>query len=404
VPRGVSPNALAGGMGSHLSRCDWVDPPEGFEVLGMGAGDCNIGCVDPTTGTLNADCTDFRNPFVPGGHAIDELVDPTICPSGDDDDDTGTDGGDDDDDGPPIGPDDPSSDSADNFQFYCFYDLRDRESFCQATNLGKDDITVHVQVFNVAENCNENNFFDNYTPNDTHIYDLNNIETNDGSPSGIDLQPGAYGFVVVTVVDGIGGFATEGSIIGNFRVIGSDGTEYRTNALGIAILNERPSDLTNEYTFNFNQIIDVTLSDVVGIAVDNIMGDEVKASNILNIFRKFEVNILNNNENVFSCRDIVFSCTDQDHPLLEGLLENSGSSVASFEYGINNELDHSKGGELLCPGNNITEGIVKLNHLMPTGAFDLFVGYVGLNNGNGRGSMDSFWGENLFISDGGDDM
>ena len=68
------------------------------------------------------------------------------------------------------------------------------------------------------------------------------------------------------------------------------------------------------------------------------------------------------------------------------------ASVASFEYGINNAIPHSRGGELLCPGNTISEGFVTLNRINDRAAN--FVGFIGLNTGNGRGSMDSFWYRN----------
>ena len=47
---------------------------------------------------------------------------------------------------------------------------------------------IHIQIFNVADDlCDENNFFDTYTPNDTHIYNLRDILTNDENPSGVTL-------------------------------------------------------------------------------------------------------------------------------------------------------------------------------------------------------------------------
>lgn len=98
---------------------------------------------------------------------------------------------------------------------------------------------------------------------------------------------------------------------------------------------------------------------------------------------------------------------------MEELLENAETaSVASFEYGINNAIPHSKGGELLCPGNTIDEGFVKLtpldiplevinrNQSKPfiSFSFPFFVGYIGLNSGNSRGSFDSFWVNNSELS------
>lgn len=310
---------------------------------------------------------------------------------------------DDDDDMPPPGGD-PSeeddileTDNGEAFQLYCYYDLRDRESFCQVTNISPDNVLLHVQVFNVDDNCNENNFYDSYTQNDTHVYDLRNIITNDNNPSGIDLPDNAYGFVVVTVVDGPGQEAVEGNLIGNFRVVDNSGYEYRSNAQGLDLPSEEPIETTNEYTFNFNEEGGVVFSDVVGITLDEITTNEVKATSIVDIFTKFDVSVFNNNEIIFSCRDIVFACNDQDAANLSSLLETSQSAVASFEYGINNAFPHSKGAPLLCPGNNVTEGFVRLDLIPPFSDFDIFAGYVGLNNGNGRGSMDSFWSENFLL-------
>jgi len=91
---------------------------------------------------------------------------------------------------------------------------------------------------------------------------------------------------------------------------------------------------------------------------------------------------------------------DDDDIVLEN---NFSANVASFEYGINNAIPHSRGGELLCPGNITSEGIVRMRLETRTDAFAFedisFIGYIGLNNGNGRGSFDSFWYQNaLFCS------
>ena len=121
-----------------------------------------------------------------------------------------------------------------SFQLVSFYDLRERESFVQITNTASTLNRVHVQVFDVGNNCNENNFFDNLTGNDTHVYNLRNIQTNDGNPSGIVLPDGAYGIVVITTVDPEGNAIFTRDLIGNFRAIDNSGFEYRTNSLGLA--------------------------------------------------------------------------------------------------------------------------------------------------------------------------
>jgi len=286
------------------------------------------------------------------------------------------------------------------FLLVSFFDLRDRETFIQITNTDPEDRRIHVQIFNVPNNCNENDFFDDYTTNDTHVYNMKDIKTNNGNPSGVVLPENAYGIAVFTVLNSGGRLTASGDIMGNVRILDNNGYEYRTNLLGVIDLEQLSFELL--LSFNFNKKGMVTLSDVIGFTLDNIDPGsmEVFSADIVNINLVVDVDILDLNENVFSCRNVIFACTDQDNPRLEELLEEVGeASVASFEYGINNAIPHSKGGELLCPGNNIQEGFVKM---IPIQEQDFDEGYgifIGMNNGNGRGSMDSFWFENPLAED-----
>jgi len=306
--------------------------------------------------------------------------------------------------------------SSDSSLFY-FFDLRERETFIQLTFADTTDFLVdsvdgaraHVQIFDVSNNCNENNFFDNYTISDTHVYNMRDIQTNDGNPSGVVLPDGAYGIVAVTMVSTIGGIiAAFGTPMGNMRIIDNNGYEYRTNAQTSQQFAEfSPGEPDIFYSFNFNQLGGVSLSDVVGINLFIVSGEFI-AEPVQGIFSPFDIDIYDLNEVPFSCRDVIFSCVNEENPLLEELLTIAESAnVASFEYGINNAIPHSKGGELLCPGNVISEGTVILRpEAFPTsqafmdiinqigGTGPLFYGYVGLNNGNGRGSMDSLWAPN----------
>jgi len=315
------------------------------------------------------------------------------------------------------------------FSLVSFFDLRDRETYVQVTNtntsLGGESFTpgsnvvVHVQIFNVDDDCNENNFYDTYTPHDTHVYNMRDIQTNDGNPSGVVLPEGAYGFVVASFVEGVGQSIQASKIlIGNFRVIDDTGYEYRTNSLGINGARQNNIPDNRVYTVNFNQKGNVTLSDIVAIVLSGCSGSGCDPSSVVewsvDVVEEsigFNVDILNNNEDIFSCRNVIFACTDQDNPRLEELLEfyatddccggEAAANVASFEYGINEAIPHSRGSELLCPGNNISEGFVQLDYNQSINvagrgiAAIIFVGgYVGLNNGNGRGSMDSWWARN----------
>jgi len=311
----------------------------------------------------------------------------------------------------------PETDSSED-TLSAFFDLRDRETYIQVTNTGNDielgdglatnvAVTVHVQIFNVAENCNENNFFDNYTPADTHVYNMRDILRNDGSPSGVVLPENAYGIVIVSTINA-GGFLESNfdTLIGNIRMLDNSGYEYRTNIAGDPVeFDGQPNFGGNTVTFNFNTVGGVTLSDVVGFSYTKIEeAGEVEIADILDNFAGFNIDIINNSEVAQSCRNVIFACVDQDNPLLEELLAGDddddfigsefSANVASFEYGINNAIPHSKGGELLCPGNITSEGILKMEFQTDNDDGQEFVGYIGLNNGNGRGSIDSFWFRN----------
>lgn len=300
-----------------------------------------------------------------------------------------------------------------------FFDLRDRESFIQMTNVFSQNITLHIQIYNAANLCNENNFFDVYTPNDTHVYNMRDILTNDGNPSGVVLPNDAYGIVIVSAAPPPGQAVSEffSPIIGNFRILDDSGYEYRTNSASflsgfflVAIQLDGPPSFT---TFNFSQKDGVLLSDIIGISLnrDESFNFEAEIDDPVTVFSAVDVDIVNNNEVLFSCRDVVFACIDENSPLQEEVIEEangevpdggimmarSSASIASLEYGINEAIPHSKDGELLCPGNNIDEGVVRLTLENFGEETSGMFGYVGLNNGNGRGSMDSLFFQTLPI-------
>ena len=314
-------------------------------------------------------------------------------------------------------PDSDSNNDDENYGMTAFFDLRDRESFVQVTNNDSEAIILHIQIYNVAQNCNENNFFDNYTINDTHVYNLRDILTNDGNPSGVVLPEDAYGIVVVTPVNSTLDSFEETSFIGNFRIIDDNGYEYRTNMSGWNDDSFFPDfiDDSDFLTFNFSQQGGVSFSDIVGIlVVDPGNSGEWQADNVTRTFAVMDVDIYDLNEVPLSCRDIAFSCVQPDSSFVDEILAfdgdggdfegSNGATAASFEYGINNVIPHSKNGELLCPGNVIQDGIVVLNFqgmALPSDSDGeaIFNVFVGLNNGNGRGSMDAVWWENPLTTD-----
>ena len=294
-----------------------------------------------------------------------------------------------------------------------FFDLRERETFIQITNVDNEPPlggSIHIQIFDVSNNCSENNFFDFYTPFDTHTYNLRDITTNDGKPSGVVLPDGAYGVFVAHVDTTENGPRVE--IIGNLRVLDDNGYEYRANMQGQDHdKNPGACDAAENFaTFNFNIEDGVTFSDIIIIPFDDSSQgttQSLKIANVTDIWVNIEVDIFDLNENPFSCRRVVFACVNEDNPLIEAILDEvSGrcsegrfgeSSVVAFEYGINNAIPHSKGGELLCPGNNISEGFVRFDHIVDgNNVEDEGIAYIGLNNGNGRGTIDAFWLQNAY--------
>ena len=278
-----------------------------------------------------------------------------------------------------------------------YFDLRERETFIQVTNVESVARVYHVQIFNVGQDCNENNFFDDFTPNDTHIYNMRDILTNDGDLSGVVLPEDAYGIVVISAVVSEGGNYQAGArIMGNLRILDDTGYEYRTNLVTIRGNAENPSISDATITFNYNMEAGVNLSDIVGITVANVITGGEAMVDPVDDYWLADVDIYNNNEVPFSCRNVIFACMDQDNPRLEELLSEVGdASVASYEYGINEVIPHSRGSELLCPNNIVGEGFVNLNFLDES--LQRFIMYIGLNNGNGRGTMDSYWLENVTI-------
>ena len=291
-------------------------------------------------------------------------------------------------------------------QLHAFFDLRERESYMQVTNTdGVNPYFVHMQIFTVNDNCTENDFFDLFTPNDTHIYNMRDIISNDGNPSGVVLPADAYGIVVFTALDSISSTNSGGNIflIGNSRVVDNSGYEYRTN------MTTPEQDIfplpvpSRVLTFNYNQ--ENSLSDIIGLTLDDAgpANNGVTVDDLQDAVILADVDIYDLNEVPFSCRNVVFACVDENSLRIPEILEDiGGASVVNFEYGINEAIPSSKDAPLLCPNNVISEGFVRMtildSELSGGGRFVLF---VGLNNGNGRGTMDSHWRQNRIPRGGG---
>lgn len=272
----------------------------------------------------------------------------------------------------------PETDNA-SFQLFYYWDLRGRYSSFQVFNKGSELVRVHVQVFtanSTTSPCSEIDFVDEYTPLDTHIYDLRNIVTNSGPAIVGSLDEGTFGFAVVTVV-GPTSFSTVTNPVlnGSFRIIDEAGYEYRANPVGV-----KPIGFTTEtFAFNFDSFETQSFSDVIGIpvkwAAPN-FGTPMAGSDIVAVFAP---EILDENEFITSCSEVVFSC-----------------SAVGMNHGINNSIRNSKTNSRICPTLQNT-GMMRLKRPFTSGGgapgitqADFFVGFIGLNDGGQNGSLDSF--------------
>ncbi len=287
-----------------------------------------------------------------------------------------------------------------------FWDMRmARQTFAQLTNVSQGTVFVHVQIFNVTSPvvvCEETDFDDVYTPGDTHVYDLGNLVSNndaDGlgfvgfSAPGADFDEG-YGLIVISAFSG-----PEDSLIGMFRIIDGDGDfEYRTNAAGEEVFS-LASNFWDRGVVNFNNVDGADLADVVGLVYRRIDDSSVVASPLIQaVFGNAtgdvtdadpQVHIFDEFESPTSCSPTTFAC-----------------DLTLVDKGIDNFHPNSKG-----EVNRICNDSVDVGWLfMPLQRFNcfdvdpitgdcpstqvstvLFVGFLGLNNGDGTGSMDSWW-------------
>jgi len=255
-----------------------------------------------------------------------------------------------------------------------------------------------MQIFTVNANCAENDFFDLYTPTDTHVYNMRDILSNDGNPSGVVLPENAYGIVVFSALDSIDSQTQGGNtfLIGNIRIEDNSGYEYRTNMSTPEDARPPLPNAARFLTFNYNT--DNSLSDIVGLTLDDAgpANNGVSVDDLQDAVILADVDLFDLNEVPFSCRNVIFACVDENNPRINEILEDvEGASVVNFEYGINESVPSSKDAPLLCPNNIIDEGIVRLTILdSELGGGGRFVLFVGLNNGNGRGSLDTHWRQN----------
>jgi hypothetical protein len=295
-------------------------------------------------------------------------------------------------------PIDQTDTGADRLIYY--YDTVGRQTLIQLTNTSDSFVGYHFQVFNAAAGCEEFDFFACLTPGDTEVFD---VEALPGNP---DLSE-SNGFVAVSIANVDGCEALEFSLIGMFRIIDDSGYEYRTNAASSEDILAFDADFD---ILNFNDVNGNNLSDVVGITYVPLDVDQVTASPFIGaVFGFFDDPqnlIFDEIEQPTSCSPTVFSCDN-------GLVNTIGGYI---NKGIDNSVPNSQGFPRICNSSRLDGpffGPVDAGWLFlpfagyvcqdpdgtpescdgQFGVFDedvRFVGFLGLNNGDGTGSMDSW--------------
>ncbi len=291
---------------------------------------------------------------------------------------------------------------------YTYYDLRNRKTYIQVTNIETEDslalptLCIHVHIFQQDKSCDELNFEDELTPNDTVVYDMDNLVRNDGTPVAANLDDDSYGFVAISayVCGNPSNEETPNALIGNVRIIDDAGYEYRMNLVtdrNSRRLLQSSDSSTPEPAGNiivpFNTVDGAKFADVVGFITEqdrrnNGSNEPFPEDEFFNdesgiTFSVFQVD---ENEERISCDQKTFACGP-------GKVMN---------YGINDDYPASRGNNLLCEGGGLTpgqtNGYISLENATflspidnvqnpPRDDFE-FICLVGLNNGDNTGSMD----------------
>ena len=289
-----------------------------------------------------------------------------------------------------------------SFALVNFWDLRDRITTIQITNVCTFPVRIHVQVFNVPDDCDEFDFDDNLTANDTHVYDLLALTANDTHALFPPAFTGGYGIFGVVVIDGAGFLHDDFCLVGSMRMVDAEGYEYRSNSA----VFDNGEPFTDDYLFNFNSVDGTVFSDLVGMALDDIGEFNVSDAGIDDLFDvdtwvEFEPTLFDDQENPNSCSKFAFACTPSDGILAELIRDETGdASLVGFDLGINDRIVNSREEPSICNGSNPV-GFVHLNQddsgsNVDEQNVDWFVGFLGLNNGDSTGSFDVFWADDFF--------
>ena len=251
-------------------------------------------------------------------------------------------------------------------QLFYFYDELITDSSIQVTNTNPtESITIHIQIFRSFDPdgdgpatpifCDERDFFDELTPNDTHTYDMDSLNSNTGLVLPIDVSD-TMGFVVITpVVSNVDASAISFQhMVGNYyresegfnlNSMGRDAVDFITGdplpdgtvldgvTGGFVILQpeEYLLDFTSSGTGNNISIYAASFIDSYG--PPGLLGYTVLPGEI--VLTSF---IFDFAENPTSCGNVTLSCF--------------------FRIGINDTLELEDSGTLIGPQEEICPGTI----------------------------------------------
>lgn len=244
-----------------------------------------------------------------------------------------------------------------------YWDLRDRESFFQVTNTTGEDQRVHIQIYDINTGCAEFDYFDTLTPRDTHVYNIGDLDRNNGAELSAPDLTGGHGIVAVTHVDGTDAIDTEPVLSGNFRINDNDGYRYSTNLANVN--NGESISLPLDSSVNFNNVDSSGFADLVIIGLDFVSNP----GGVVPVDQDYNFRLFDDQENPISCPEATLGCQ-------EGVIN----------VGVNQTLTNSRGGPSVCLGSDSTGFLEIETEIVNPEAYVIF---MGLNNGNGTGSMDS---------------
>lgn len=292
-----------------------------------------------------------------------------------------------------------------------------RDTHFQLTNTSSTSpVNIHVQLLysgsaEAGGGCSELDFFDTLTPEDTHVYELDNLFLNDdtGQPPFDGTSRTQYGAVVITPVVGASdpvpvafnhlhatvawGTSASGEGLDPldstyvFNAFGRDAINLASGAKaadgtvldGVAAGFQRviPNDMIFQYTSKpfgglpvFSDLVFIALSD------DYFGGDNYKAVGGSTSLFSVE-HVVDNDENSFSCGDVQFSCVE-----IYGINDNIIATEDFFADSNDN---------LICaePQLAYDEGFDVLV-ARPGAEADAIFGVVGLTSSNAGGADHMF--------------